>query len=96
MTSDHLEPRGIKTGKYDLLGAGYGFGLGFGVRTDAGAATMGVPGEYTWGGAAGTYYWADPENDMFVIYMMQSPKHRVPLRSLLRNMVYGAMVDNNS
>lgn len=93
MTADHLAPRGIKPGKYYLPGAGYGFGLGFGVRTAAGAPGMGVTGEYNWGGAAGTYYWADPENDMFVLYMMQSPKHRVPLRALLRNMVYGAMTD---
>lgn len=91
MTSDHLGDA-IRPGKYYLPGAGYGFGLGFGVRLATGISpVMGVVGEYGWGGAAGTYYWADPENDLFVVYMMQSPKTRVPIRALLRNMVYGAM-----
>ena len=93
MTADHLAARGIKAGKYYLPGGGYGFGLGVAVREAAGAPAMGVVGEYNWGGAAGTYYWADPENEMFVLYMMQSPKHRVPLRAQLRNMVYGALVE---
>ena len=33
--------------------------------------------EYNWGGAAGTYFWVDPKEDLFVVYMMQSPKQRV-------------------
>ena len=49
-------------------------------------------GEYNWGGAAGTYYWADPKEEMFVLFMMQSPKQRVPYRALLKNMIYGAIV----
>ena len=38
-------------------------------------------GEYTWGGAGGTYMWVDPANDLFVVYMMQSPKQRAPHRA---------------
>ncbi len=90
MTSDHMGEK-IKPGKYYLPGAGYGFGLGFGVRTEAGVSpVMGSVGEYNWGGAGGTYYFADPQEKMVVIYMMQSPKYRVPLRTQLRSMVYGA------
>lgn len=96
MLSDHLAPRGIKPGKYYLPGAGYGFGLGFAIRTADGAPMMGRAGEANWGGAAGTYFWIDPASDMFVVYMMQSPASRVPLRSKLRNLVYGAMTQANA
>ncbi|MGM0585831.1 MAG: serine hydrolase domain-containing protein [Pseudomonadota bacterium] len=93
MTSDHLGER-IAPGKYYLPGPGYGFGLGFGVRLEKGVAPAnGNPGEYYWGGAAGTYWWNDPQTDMTVIYMMQSPPARVPVRALLRDMVYGAMTE---
>lgn len=96
MTADHLGDR-IRPGKYYLPGAGYGFGLGFGVRLERGvAAAMGSPGEFYWGGAAGTYFWADPEEDLFVVYMMQSPKARVAMRAVLRDMVYGAMTSTAS
>ena len=93
MTSDQLNPSVTRTALY-LPGAGYGFGLGFGVRTVGGEAPFpsGV-GEYYWGGAGGTYMWVDPANDLYVVFMMQSPKWRVPYRSILRNMIYGAMTE---
>ncbi|MCC2635942.1 MAG: hypothetical protein K0S48_3828 [Ramlibacter sp.] len=91
MTSDHLGTAVATTPLY-LPGAGYGFGLGFAVRKVTGEAPyLAAAGEYNWGGAGGTYMWVDPKNNMFVVFMMQSPKQRVPYRSILRNMVYGAM-----
>jgi len=94
MTADHLGDR-IRPGKYYLPGPGYGFGLGFAVRTSEGLAlTAGSVGEYYWGGAAGTYFWVDPAEGMFVVFMMQSPQHRVPMRTVLRDMIYGAIVDD--
>lgn len=96
MTSDHLGSD-TSPGKYYLPGAGYGFGLGFAVRQHTGMApAMGSAGEYNWGGAAGTYYFADPQERMVVLYMMQSPRHRVPLRSELRNLVYGALTSRTA
>ena len=93
MTSDHLSPAVTRTALY-LPGPGYGFGLGVAVRTSAGeAAFAGSPGEYYRGGAGGTYMWVDPANDLFVVFMMQSPKQRVSYRSVIRNMVYGAITD---
>jgi Beta-lactamase class C and other penicillin binding proteins len=87
MTADHLGA-GVASGP----GPGYGFGLGFAVRKDAGMAPLpGTVGEYYWGGAAGTYFWIDPKEELVVVYMMQSPKQRVAARNLLRNMVYGAL-----
>jgi CubicO group peptidase (beta-lactamase class C family) len=93
MTSDHMGEV-VKRGPLDLMGAGYKFGLGFAVRTDAGVVTYaGSVGDYYWGGAGGTYFWVDPKEKMYVVFMMQSPKHRVPYRFLLRNMVYAAIVE---
>jgi CubicO group peptidase (beta-lactamase class C family) len=93
MTSDHMGDV-IKRGPYDLVGPGYKFGLGFAVRSEAGVSGLaGSPGDYTWGGAGGTYFWVDPKEKMFVIYMMQSPSKRVPFRIMLRDMVYAAMIE---
>lgn len=92
MTSDHMGSS-VKPGPYYLPGPGYGFGLGFAVRQSAGVAPVqGNRGEYYWGGAGGTYFWVDPKEEMFVVFMMQSPKHRVPYRALLRDMIYAAIV----
>jgi CubicO group peptidase (beta-lactamase class C family) len=72
MTSNHLDAGVQRTPLY-LPGAGYGFGLGFAVRTSTGEAPFPSPaGEYYWGGAAGTYMWVDPASDLFVVFMMQS------------------------
>lgn len=92
MTSDHLGST-VGHGKYYLPEPGYTFGLGFAVRQEAGVAPFsGSPGDYYWGGAGGTYFWVDPKQDMFAVFMMQSPKQRVPYRSLIRDMVYAAVM----
>jgi CubicO group peptidase (beta-lactamase class C family) len=91
MTADHLGS-GIATTPLYLPGAGFGFGLGFAVRKDAGVSPVeGSVGELNWGGAGGTYFWVDPKEDLFVVFMMQSPKQRVPYRSVLKNMIYAAL-----
>jgi len=91
MGADHLGAA-IAPGPLYLPGAGYGFGLGFAVRKDAGvSAFAGTVGELNWGGAGGTYFWVDPKEDMLVVFMMQSPKQRVPYRFLLKEMVYAAV-----
>ena len=92
MTTDHMGSV-IKPGPLYLPGAGYGFGLGFAVRLSDGVAPYaGSAGDYYWGGAGGTYFWVDPRQEMFVVFMMQSPKQRVYYRSLIRDMTYAALV----
>ena len=91
MTADHLGTS-IIPGPLYLPGAGFGFGLGFAVRKDAGVSPFaGSVGELNWGGAGGTFFWIDPKEDMFVVFMMQSPKQRVPYRFVLKEMVYAAI-----
>ena len=91
MTADHLGTA-IDAGPLYLPGPGFGFGLGLAVRKDAGVSPFaGSVGEYNWGGAGGTYFWVDPKEDLFVVFMMQSPRQRVPYRFLLKDMIYSAV-----
>jgi CubicO group peptidase (beta-lactamase class C family) len=91
MTSDHVG-EGIVPGPLYLPGPGYGFGLGFAVRRAAGVAPFeGSAGDYTWNGVAGTHFWVDPKEDMFVLFMIQSPKQRAHYMTVIRNMIYGAL-----
>ena len=91
MTADHL---GTITGAPDLLLPGYGFGLGFAVRTRPGiAATPGSVGQYYWGGMGGTTFWVDPAEQLVAVLMMQAPQQREYYRALMRNMVYAAIND---
>jgi CubicO group peptidase (beta-lactamase class C family) len=91
MAADHLG--GVITpGPLYLPGPGFSFGLGFAVRKEAGLSPYpGSSGELNWGGAGGTYFWVDPKEDMFVVYMMQSPSKRVPYRGILKDMIYSAV-----
>jgi CubicO group peptidase (beta-lactamase class C family) len=93
MTSDHLcSIRGATAGPTFLPGPGYGFGLGFAVRTSIGAAiTAGSVGDFNWSGLGGTYFWIDPVEDVIAIWMMQAPEQRAHYRQLYRNLVYGAI-----
>jgi len=92
MVSNHLDS-GMASGPSFTPGPGYGFGLGFAVRREGGiASAIGSPGEYYWGGVAGTYFWVDPKYDMFVVLMMQSPRMRDAYRPLLRSLIYAAIL----
>jgi CubicO group peptidase (beta-lactamase class C family) len=51
---------------------GYGFGLTVAVRERAGTL-MGSVGEFYWNGAYGTLWWADPVEDLAVVFMAQVP-----------------------
>jgi CubicO group peptidase (beta-lactamase class C family) len=43
-----------------------------------------------WSGAAGTTFWIDPKEDMFVVFMSQTVSQRGRIRAALKNLVYGA------
>jgi len=92
MTSDHLGTAIATTPLY-LPGPGHGFGLGFAVRKASGeAAYPAEAGTFYWGGAGGTYFWVDPKTDLFVVFMMQSPKQRTFYRVLLHDMIYASVM----
>ena len=79
----------------ELAADGAGFGLGFAVTLDpAEAMATGSAGNFSWGGAASTYFWIDPEENMISILMTQLyPSSTYPLRPQLQQLVYGALVD---
>ena len=51
--------------------AGVGFGLNVAVILDADNARGFPQGAYTWGGAAGTWFWVDPANKLYFVGMVQ-------------------------
>ncbi len=91
MTSDHLGP---VTGPSFIPGAGFGFGLGFAVRKEIGGPAMpGSPGDYYWGGLAGTYFWIDPKEKLIAIFMIQAPSQQPYYPAVIRMLVEQAIVD---
>ncbi len=90
MISNHIGDRPVY-----IRGGGYGFGLGFGVLTNSAAAPDALSiGSYTWGGAYGTLYWADPVEDLIGILMIQiRPYNHLGIRPLFSNVVTQAVTD---
>ncbi len=74
---------------------GIGFGLGWAVVIDpVKAQIVTSTGEHHWGGAASTFFWLDPEEDLFVVLFTQlMPSSTYPIRRELRQRVYQALVD---
>jgi CubicO group peptidase (beta-lactamase class C family) len=90
MASDHLTPAVAIKGT--LLAPGHGFGLGFAVRNGAGIASFsGSVGQFFWSGMAGTFFFIDPKEELFAVFMSQAPGQRDFTRTLLRNLVYAAV-----
>lgn len=82
---------------FDLLGrsqGGLGFGLGSRVMMDvAASAAQGSVGEYGWAGAAKTYYWVDPAEELVGIFMSQYMTGvELPDRDM-KTLVYQAIID---
>ncbi|MFZ2469434.1 MAG: serine hydrolase, partial [Parvibaculum sedimenti] len=79
----------------ELAAEGAGFGLGFQVILDpAEAQSIGSVGNYSWGGAASTYFWIDPEEEIVAILMTQlMPSSTYPLRPQMQQLVYAAIED---
>ena len=96
MTSDHLGSKIVASpspGELLMGVPGYTFGLGFMVRQGPGIAGVpGSEGEYMWAGAAGTFFWIDPKQNLAVVMMMQSPGPSRPgYRRMVKQLVYAAI-----
>jgi CubicO group peptidase (beta-lactamase class C family) len=78
---------------------GVGFGLDFAVVTDpARDGTLQGEGSYSWGGAAGTWFWIDPKNDLFMLGMIHILAKEIdPALAKINDdaatLVYQALVD---
>jgi CubicO group peptidase (beta-lactamase class C family) len=101
MTANHLPggvdlPRLSRSMFSEAIYEGVGFGLGF-ATTVTPAATLipGSAGDFFWGGAASTFFWVDPREDLIVLFLTQLlPSSAHPVRRQLRTMVYSAITDS--
>ena len=74
--------------------SGYGFGLGSRVLLNvAESALPGSVGEYGWDGAAKTYYWVDPQEDLIGVFMTQYMMGLDSPDNDFRVLAYQALVD---
>jgi CubicO group peptidase (beta-lactamase class C family) len=101
-----LSPRTVDLMRADVLGdlpmvrvmglppPGYGFGLTFAVsRGPAETASAVSKGEYNWGGAAGTSFWIDPQEQMVGVWMMQTMLD-LTRGAVFKQLAYQAIVDD--
>jgi len=84
MTSNHL-PASLLTGEWrgglHVMRPGFGYGYNCAVAFDPLAANLSDgKGTFLWDGAAGTWFWVDPTNDIVFVAMIQrmsSPDNHV-------------------
>jgi CubicO group peptidase (beta-lactamase class C family) len=100
MRTNRLPPAITDSGEYGIgffhMNRGFGFGFDFGVYTEPGFISHPLgKGTYTWGGAAGTWFWIDPTNDIVFVGMVQrviapgSPD----MDTIAHELVYQALVN---
>jgi CubicO group peptidase (beta-lactamase class C family) len=91
MTADHLGAISLGTGATGW--PGYTWGLGVAVRRAKGIAPIpGSAGDFYWPGAFATYWWADPKEELAVVFMTQSPLGG-HYAHLMRSLVYQAIAN---
>jgi CubicO group peptidase (beta-lactamase class C family) len=99
MTSNHL-PASLLTGEFGIgqhiMRPGFGYGFNCAVVFDPPEANLpDGKGTFFWDGAAGTWFWVDPTNDIVFISMIQRmgghDNHSLQYRS--HATVYQALVD---
>jgi CubicO group peptidase (beta-lactamase class C family) len=98
MTRNHL-PGGADLGALSTGGfaettfEGIGFGLGVAVVLDpVPGRCPASEGSYYWGGAASTFFWVDPREELTALMFTQLvPSSTYPLRPQLRQLLYSAL-----
>jgi CubicO group peptidase (beta-lactamase class C family) len=96
MLSNQLAPNTVNLiANADPTSADMGFGLGVAVRTTPGVVRkVGSVGEFSWNGAYGTSWWADPKESLAVVFMAQTPGPiRWHYRYVVNALVEQAIVD---
>jgi len=97
MTSNHL-PDQLLTGEFGIglqhIRPGMGFGFDVAVFTDpAKAVDITGKGTFLWDGAAGTWFWIDPADDVICVGMVQRMGGHGPnMQTFSRAMVFQALV----
>jgi CubicO group peptidase (beta-lactamase class C family) len=99
MASNHL-PDDLLTGEFGIgqhvMRPGFGYGFNCAVVYDPAAASLpDGKGTFFWDGAAGTFFWVDPTNDVVFVAMIQRMTHpdNHSLQYRAHATVYQALVD---
>ena len=99
MTSNHL-PVALLTGQFGIgqhiMRPGFGYGYNCAVVYDPPLADLSDgKGTFFWDGAAGTWFWADPANDIVFVGMIQrrTSRHNHDLLYRVHALVDQALVD---
>jgi CubicO group peptidase (beta-lactamase class C family) len=98
MSSNHV-PQSLLTGEFGIglqqLRPGFGYGYNCAVLYDPLEANLpDGKGTFFWDGAAGTWFWVDPTNDIVFVGMIQRLHGGTTnVEYLSRNVVYQALVD---
>ncbi len=98
MSSNHV-PQSLLTGEFGIglqqLRPGFGYGYNCAVLIDPLEANLpDGKGTFFWDGAAGTWFWVDPTNDIVFVGMIQRLRGGVTnVEYLSRSTVYQALVD---
>jgi CubicO group peptidase (beta-lactamase class C family) len=99
MSSNHLGEN-LLTGQFgigmSIMRPGFGYGFNCAVIFDPASAVLpDGKGTFFWDGAAGTFFWVDPTNDVVFVAMLQrmtSPDNH-PLEYRTHSAVYQALLD---
>ena len=88
MLQDHL-PDGLH------VSPGTGFGIGFGIVTDpVKSEILCSPGEASWSGAANTFFWIDPAEELiYMVWTQLFPWGVYDFRHQFRVMVHSSVVE---
>ena len=81
--SPNLETRALMF-QNQLKGIGQKYGLGGAVDGEGG---------YAWGGAYGTQFWIDRQNDLFAIFMVQTQRYRSPAFNDFKRLATAAVTE---
>ncbi len=94
MHTNHIPAAFVPWEIMGLPQPGMGFGLGSRVLIDPGQfPAPGSVGEYGWAGAAKTYFWVDPAEQLTGVFMSQYMTGPENPDRLFRNLIYQAIVD---
>jgi len=91
MVADHVAVREIPYQGRN----GSGFGMGFSITKDVGErGEPGSVGTFEWGGAYGSSYWADPKEELILVYFKQLiPTNGLDDQAKLKSLVYQALLE---
>tara|TARA_B100000989_G_scaffold97430_1_gene70928 strand:- start:221 stop:1495 length:1275 start_codon:yes stop_codon:yes gene_type:complete len=90
---DDVEFTGSSGEPQNWYGDSIKFGLGFGIINDPEyLKSSGSKGEYFWSGAAGTFFWIDPEKEIIVVTLIQLMNNPYPIRQQIKEAVYQSLI----